>query len=76
MQLGYTWYGKEFQRTGLNKQCKLLLLEFAFETLGLDRVEFRADANNARKHSRNEKHRLYRGRYFAKQLRGPKRKAG
>ncbi len=46
VQLGYTWYGKEFQRTGLNKQCKLLLLEFAFETLGLDRVEFRADANN------------------------------
>lgn len=47
-QLGYTWYGKQFQGTGLNKNCKFLLLEFAFETLGLDRVEFRADANNAR----------------------------
>lgn len=48
VQLGYTWYGNEFQGTGLNKQCKLLMLTFAFETLGLERVEFRADANNAR----------------------------
>lgn len=48
LQLGYTWYGKEFQGTGLNKNCKYLLLEFAFETLMVDRVEFRADAKNAR----------------------------
>lgn len=48
VQLGYTWYGKEFQGTGLNKQCKMLMLEFAFEKLGIDRVEFRADANNER----------------------------
>lgn len=48
VQLGYTWYGKEFQGTGLNKQCKLLMLGFAFEKLGIDRVEFRADANNER----------------------------
>jgi N-acetyltransferase len=48
MQLGYTWYGKPFQATGLNKNCKLLLLKFAFETLGLERVEFRADNNNER----------------------------
>ncbi|WP_026451912.1 GNAT family N-acetyltransferase [Aequorivita capsosiphonis] len=48
VQLGYTWYGKEFQGTGLNKICKLLMLEFAFEKLGIERVEFRADANNAR----------------------------
>jgi RimJ/RimL family protein N-acetyltransferase len=47
-QLGYTWYGKAFQGTGLNKHCKFLLLRFAFETCGLERLEFRADANNAR----------------------------
>ncbi|MBS1610780.1 MAG: GNAT family N-acetyltransferase [Bacteroidetes bacterium] len=47
-QLGYTWYGKEFQRTGLNRHCKFLLLQFAFERWGLERVEFRADANNSR----------------------------
>jgi RimJ/RimL family protein N-acetyltransferase len=47
-QLGYTWYGSAFQRTGLNRHCKLLLLGFAFEKWGLERVEFRADANNER----------------------------
>jgi RimJ/RimL family protein N-acetyltransferase len=47
-QLGYTWYGKAFQGTGLNKHCKFLLLRFAFETCGLERVEFRADSNNSR----------------------------
>lgn len=48
LQLGYTWYGKDFRGTGLNKHCKYLLLRFAFETLGMERVEFRADANNQR----------------------------
>ncbi len=45
-QLGYTWYGKSFQRTGLNRNCKQLLFQFAFEEWGLERVELRADANN------------------------------
>lgn len=46
IQIGYTWYGADFQGTGLNKHCKYLLLQFAFETLGLERVEFRADNTN------------------------------
>jgi RimJ/RimL family protein N-acetyltransferase len=46
--LGYTWYGKQFQGTGLNKHCKFLLLQFAFEHMDMLRVEFRADNNNAR----------------------------
>ncbi|MCW3113836.1 MAG: acetyltransferase, ribosomal protein N-acetylase [Segetibacter sp.] len=48
VQLGYTWYGKDFQGTGLNKNCKYLLLQFAFEKWNLERVEFRADNNNER----------------------------
>ncbi|OIV41392.1 GNAT family N-acetyltransferase [Flavobacterium johnsoniae] len=48
LQLGYTWYGSAFRGTGLNKHCKFLLLQFAFETLGMERVEFRADNNNQR----------------------------
>ncbi|MBC5838207.1 GNAT family N-acetyltransferase [Flavobacterium muglaense] len=48
LQLGYTWYGEQFRGTGINKQCKYLLLQFAFETLGMERVEFRADNNNKR----------------------------
>jgi len=48
LQLGYTWYGEKFRGTGLNKHCKFLLLQFAFGELGMQRVEFRADARNER----------------------------
>jgi RimJ/RimL family protein N-acetyltransferase len=48
VQLGYTWYGKKFQGTGLNKHCKYLLLSFAFERIGFERFELRADNNNER----------------------------
>jgi RimJ/RimL family protein N-acetyltransferase len=44
--LGYTWIGKEFQRTGLNRQCKELLFRFAFEQCHFHRVALRADVNN------------------------------
>ncbi len=47
-QLGFTWYGDEFQGTGLNKNCKFLMLTFAFDQMHAARVEFRADALNAR----------------------------
>ncbi len=46
LQLGYTWYGNDFRGTHVNKNCKLLLLEYAFETLKMERVEFRADNRN------------------------------
>lgn len=48
LQLGYTWYGEVFRGTKLNKHCKFLLLQYAYEKLGMERVEFRADANNKR----------------------------
>lgn len=48
LHLGYTWYGKQFHGTGLNRHCKFLLLQFAFESIGIERVEFQADARNAR----------------------------
>ncbi len=47
-QLGYTWYGKEFQQTGLNRHCKFLIFQFAFEQWGLERVELRADVRNVK----------------------------
>ncbi len=33
MMLGYTWYAKKCQRTAVNTECKLLLLEHAFNTM-------------------------------------------
>ena len=46
LSIGYTWYGEEFQRTGLNRNFKQLLLCYAFETLEVERIEFRADLRN------------------------------
>lgn len=48
LEIGYTWYGKEFQGTRLNKHCKFLLLEFAFEKIGIERVGFSADSDNSK----------------------------
>jgi N-acetyltransferase len=48
LEIGYTWYGKAFQGTGINRNCKYLLLEFAFEQLGVARVGFRANNQNER----------------------------
>jgi RimJ/RimL family protein N-acetyltransferase len=41
VEIGSTWYAKRVQRSGLNTQCKLLLLAHAFETLDCIAVEFR-----------------------------------
>jgi len=46
LEIGATWYGKDFQGTGINKNCKYLLLEFAFDTLHAERVEFKTDERN------------------------------
>src|SRR6476469_1797841 len=40
--IGYTWYAGRAQRTGLNTEAKLLLLEHAFEALGCVAVAFEA----------------------------------
>jgi N-acetyltransferase len=41
VEIGSTWYRKQVQRTGLNSECKLLMLERAFDKLGCIAVEFR-----------------------------------
>ena len=46
LEIGWTWIGREFQRTGLNRHCKYQLLKFAFETLNFKRVEFKTDSRN------------------------------
>jgi RimJ/RimL family protein N-acetyltransferase len=48
LEIGYTWYGKKYQGTGINKNCKYLLLEFAFEKLQMERVAFGANSKNER----------------------------
>lgn len=46
IKLGHTWYGKPFRGTGVNKRCKYLLFEFAFEELKVERIGFGAYADN------------------------------
>lgn len=46
LEIGGTWYGKNVQRTGLNTECKLLMLSHAFESLNCIAVEFRTHALN------------------------------
>lgn len=41
LEIGTTWYARRVQRTGVNTECKLLLLRHAFEVLGCIAVEFR-----------------------------------
>lgn len=46
LEIGYTWYAKSYQRTGVNTECKYLLLSHAFETLNSIAVEFRTHWHN------------------------------
>lgn len=45
-QIGWTWIGRDFQGSGLNKEMKYLILTYGFEVLGLNRIEFKADERN------------------------------
>ncbi|KEF38684.1 acetyltransferase, ribosomal protein N-acetylase [Schinkia azotoformans MEV2011] len=46
LEIGWTWYGKSYRGTGLNKACKFELLKFAFEVMEFRRVQFSADVRN------------------------------
>jgi N-acetyltransferase len=47
-EIGFTFYGAGFQRTYVNTEVKLLMLEYAFETLALNRVALLTDELNKR----------------------------
>ena len=48
LEIGWTWIAPEFQRTPVNTEAKLLMMAYAFEELGCQRVELKTDALNAR----------------------------
>lgn len=48
VEIGGTWYGAAYQRTGVNTEAKYLLLQHAFETLGCIRVQLKTDLLNER----------------------------
>jgi RimJ/RimL family protein N-acetyltransferase len=51
LEIGGTWYRKGVQRTGLNTECKRILLAYAFEDLNCIAVEFRTHAFNKQSQS-------------------------
>lgn len=46
VEIGWTWLGKHWQRTGLNTEAKFLMLVHAFEVWRCVRVEFKTDLLN------------------------------
>ncbi|GLX02494.1 N-acetyltransferase [Microtetraspora sp. NBRC 16547] len=48
VEIGSTWYGRAYWRTGVNTECKVLLLDHAFGPLGLNRVVLKTDILNLR----------------------------
>jgi N-acetyltransferase len=46
VEIGWTWVAPAWQRTGVNREAKLLMLVHAFDTLGCRRVEFKTDSLN------------------------------
>jgi RimJ/RimL family protein N-acetyltransferase len=47
LEIGHTWYSGSVRRTGVNTECKLLMLGHAFDTLGCIAVEFRTHFFNS-----------------------------
>ncbi len=48
LEIGWTWVATAYQRTGANREAKLLQLTHAFETLHANRVEFKTHHQNER----------------------------
>lgn len=46
LEIGATWIGHKYHKTFVNTEAKLLMLTYAFETIGVVRVEFRVDSLN------------------------------
>jgi RimJ/RimL family protein N-acetyltransferase len=48
VEIGWTWLGRNWQRTPLNTEAKYMMLRHAFERLGCIRVELKTDSLNER----------------------------
>ncbi|TRZ42618.1 GNAT family N-acetyltransferase [Robertkochia solimangrovi] len=55
IHIGWTWIGREFQGTGLNTAVKYLMINYAFRTMKMEKIEFRIDDRNIRSRKAVEK---------------------
>jgi RimJ/RimL family protein N-acetyltransferase len=47
-EIGWSWLGKEFRSTGVNKHAKYAMMRYAFDELKFERIEFKTDVMNER----------------------------
>tara|TARA_B100000809_G_C14909912_1_gene449421 strand:- start:45 stop:611 length:567 start_codon:yes stop_codon:yes gene_type:complete len=55
LHIGWTWIGHKFQGTGLNTHMKYVMLQYTFETLDFEKIEFRIDERNQKSRKAVEK---------------------
>ena len=48
VEIGHTWIARRWQRSFVNSEAKLLMLAYAFDDLGMNRVQFQTHAQNDR----------------------------
>ncbi|MFI6887426.1 GNAT family N-acetyltransferase [Streptosporangium canum] len=48
IEIGWTWYGRAVWRSAVNTACKILLIDYAFDKLGVNRVQLKTDNLNTR----------------------------
>ena len=55
VEIGSTWLSHDAQRTQVNTEAKLMMLTYAFETWGVQRVVLRTDARNTKSRANIER---------------------
>lgn len=48
LEIGWSWLGKNFRSTDINRHCKYAMMKYTFEELKFERVEFKTDVLNER----------------------------
>ena len=48
LEIGWSWLGKKFRSTGVNRHSKYAMMKYGFEELNLERIEFKTDVLNLR----------------------------
>lgn len=48
LEIGWSWLGKEYRGSGINRHAKFAMMHYAFEVLHFERVEFKTDVKNER----------------------------
>jgi RimJ/RimL family protein N-acetyltransferase len=62
VEIGWSWLGEDFQGTGINSRSKFLMMQYAFETCSMKRVEYKTECRGA---TRSPQSRRRRGRRVA-----------